>query len=42
MRIYQEEILGPVLAVVRVSSYAETVKLINEYAIGNGCRHLHP
>ncbi|WP_353962020.1 aldehyde dehydrogenase family protein [Crenobacter oryzisoli] len=36
MRIYQEEILGPVLAVVCVPSYTETVKLINEHAIRKG------
>ncbi|MDN0083260.1 CoA-acylating methylmalonate-semialdehyde dehydrogenase [Crenobacter sp. SG2305] len=36
MRIYQEEIFGPVLAVVRVPSYEEAVKLINEHAFGNG------
>ena len=36
MRIYKEEIFGPVLSVVRVDSYAEGVKLINENPYGNG------
>ncbi|RXZ44934.1 CoA-acylating methylmalonate-semialdehyde dehydrogenase [Crenobacter cavernae] len=36
MRIYQEEIFGPVLAVVRAKSYDEAVKLVNEHAFGNG------
>ncbi|GLY19834.1 CoA-acylating methylmalonate-semialdehyde dehydrogenase [Kineosporia rhizophila] len=36
MEIYTEEIFGPVLSVVRVSSYAEGVELINANAYGNG------
>jgi malonate-semialdehyde dehydrogenase (acetylating)/methylmalonate-semialdehyde dehydrogenase len=36
MRIYKEEIFGPVLAIVRVDSYAAAVKLINEHEFGNG------
>jgi len=36
MSIYQEEIFGPVLAVIRVSSYAEALKLVNEHPYGNG------
>ena len=36
MRIYQEEIFGPVLCVVRVSSYDEAVDLINTHVYGNG------
>ncbi len=36
MRIYQEEIFGPVLCVVRVSSYDEAVDLINAHVYGNG------
>jgi malonate-semialdehyde dehydrogenase (acetylating)/methylmalonate-semialdehyde dehydrogenase len=36
MRIYQEEIFGPVLCVVRVSSYDEAVELINAHVYGNG------
>lgn len=36
MRIYQEEIFGPVLSVVRASSYEEAVALINGHEYGNG------
>jgi malonate-semialdehyde dehydrogenase (acetylating)/methylmalonate-semialdehyde dehydrogenase len=36
MRIYQEEIFGPVLCVVRVDSYDEAVELINAHVYGNG------
>ena len=36
MRIYNEEIFGPVLAVVRVKSYDEAVDLINAHEYGNG------
>ncbi|RMC94743.1 methylmalonate-semialdehyde dehydrogenase (CoA acylating) [Aquitalea palustris] len=36
MTIYQEEIFGPVLAVVRVDSLDATVRLINQHAYGNG------
>ncbi|PJJ71044.1 malonate-semialdehyde dehydrogenase (acetylating)/methylmalonate-semialdehyde dehydrogenase [Diaminobutyricimonas aerilata] len=35
-RVYSEEIFGPVLAIVRVSSYEEGVALINSGAFGNG------
>ncbi|MEU6744581.1 CoA-acylating methylmalonate-semialdehyde dehydrogenase, partial [Streptosporangium sandarakinum] len=35
-RVHTEEIFGPVLAVVRVSSYAEGLKLINDGEYGNG------
>ena len=35
-RVYTEEIFGPVLAIVRVSSYEEGVALINSGAFGNG------
>ncbi|GGF19348.1 CoA-acylating methylmalonate-semialdehyde dehydrogenase [Subtercola lobariae] len=35
-RAYTEEIFGPVLAIVRVASYDEGVRLINEGAFGNG------
>lgn len=39
MRIYREEIFGPVLCCVRVPSFADAVKLINahEYANGVSC-----
>jgi malonate-semialdehyde dehydrogenase (acetylating) / methylmalonate-semialdehyde dehydrogenase len=36
MRIYKEEIFGPVLACVRVKDFAEAVDLINEHEFGNG------
>jgi malonate-semialdehyde dehydrogenase (acetylating)/methylmalonate-semialdehyde dehydrogenase len=36
MDVYREEIFGPVLSVVRVSSYAEAVELINANEYGNG------
>ncbi len=36
MIIYQEEIFGPVLCVVRVNSFAEAVDMINAHAYGNG------
>lgn len=36
MRIYQEEIFGPVLVVVRVEDYAAGLELINEHEFGNG------
>ncbi len=36
MRIYQEEIFGPVLSVVRADSYEEGLKLCNDHEYGNG------
>lgn len=36
MRIYKEEIFGPVLAIVRVPDFATAVKMINEHEYGNG------
>ncbi len=36
MRIYREEIFGPVLSVVRVHSFDEAVDLINAHEYGNG------
>jgi len=35
-KVYKDEIFGPVLAVVRVSSYEEGLELINNGAYGNG------
>ncbi len=35
-KVYQDEIFGPVLSVVRVSSYDEGLKLINSSQFGNG------
>ena len=36
MRIYKEEIFGPVLVCVRVKDFAEAVKLVNDHEYGNG------
>jgi malonate-semialdehyde dehydrogenase (acetylating) / methylmalonate-semialdehyde dehydrogenase len=36
MRIYKEEIFGPVLACVRVASFADALALINAHEFGNG------
>ena len=36
MRIYKEEIFGPVLSVVRVNSFEDATKLINDHEFGNG------
>ena len=36
MRIYQEEIFGPVLSVVRANDYAEAVDLPMKHSYGNG------
>ncbi|MEM5461200.1 CoA-acylating methylmalonate-semialdehyde dehydrogenase [Paraburkholderia phytofirmans] len=36
MRIYKEEIFGPVLACVRVKDFGEAVSLINAHEFGNG------
>ena len=36
MRIYKEEIFGPVLSCVRVADFAEAVQIINEHEFGNG------
>jgi malonate-semialdehyde dehydrogenase (acetylating)/methylmalonate-semialdehyde dehydrogenase len=36
MRIYKEEIFGPVLTVLRADSYDEALKLTNDHEYGNG------
>ncbi|MFC5504288.1 MULTISPECIES: CoA-acylating methylmalonate-semialdehyde dehydrogenase [Hyphomicrobiales] len=36
MRIYKEEIFGPVLSVLRAESYDEALKLTNDHEYGNG------
>ena len=36
MRIYKEEIFGPVLSVVRVDDFNEATKLVNDHEFGNG------
>ncbi len=37
MRIYREEIFGPVLSVVRAKDFEEALGLINAHEFGNGC-----
>jgi malonate-semialdehyde dehydrogenase (acetylating)/methylmalonate-semialdehyde dehydrogenase len=36
MRIYKEEIFGPVLSVVRAKDFDEALELVNEHEFGNG------
>ena len=36
MRIYKEEIFGPVLSVVRAKDYSEALSLVNNHEFGNG------
>ena len=36
MRIYREEIFGPVLGVVRVNNFEKALELINQHEYGNG------
>ena len=36
MRIYQEEIFGPVLSCVRVADFAEALTLVNSHPLANG------
>src|SRR5690606_37608792 len=36
MRIYREEVFGPVLAIVRVPSYEDALQLVNAHEFGNG------
>ena len=36
MRIYKEEIFGPVLSVIRVKDFDSAVKLVNDHELGNG------
>jgi len=36
MRIYKEEIFGPVLSVVRAATYEDALRLPNEHEMGNG------
>jgi malonate-semialdehyde dehydrogenase (acetylating) / methylmalonate-semialdehyde dehydrogenase len=35
-RVYDDEVFGPVLSVVRVGSYGEAVRLVNDNPYGNG------
>jgi malonate-semialdehyde dehydrogenase (acetylating)/methylmalonate-semialdehyde dehydrogenase len=36
MRIYREDIFGPVLCVVRVAGFEDALRLVNEHEFGNG------
>ncbi len=36
MKIYREEIFGPVLGIVRVNNFETALKLVNEHEFGNG------
>jgi len=36
MRIYKEEIFGPVLSIVRVKDFQSAVDLVNDHELGNG------
>jgi len=36
MRVYQEEIFGPVLTMVRVETFDEAIQLVNDHEYGNG------
>ena len=36
MKIYKEEIFGPVLSVVRANNYDEALQLVNDHEFGNG------
>jgi len=37
MKIYREEIFGPVLSIVRVPSFDQALALIDAHEFGNGC-----
>jgi malonate-semialdehyde dehydrogenase (acetylating)/methylmalonate-semialdehyde dehydrogenase len=37
MKVYDDEIFGPVLALVRADTYDEALDLVNENRYGNGC-----
>jgi len=36
MRIYREEIFGPILSIVRAGSFNEALELVNDHEFGNG------
>jgi len=36
MKIYKEEIFGPVLSIVRARNYEDAIKLVNNHEFGNG------
>ena len=36
MKIYEEEIFGPVLSIIRAENYEEALSLVNDHKFGNG------
>ena len=42
MRIYKEEIFGPVLACVRAKDFGEALQMVNDHEFGNGCSIFTP
>ena len=36
MRVYREEIFGPVLGIVRVKTFEDALRLVNDHEFGNG------
>ena len=36
MKIYKDEIFGPVLSIIRTDTYEAAIKLVNEHEFGNG------
>ena len=36
MKIYKEEIFGPVLSIIRAKNYEEALNLVNDHEFGNG------
>ena len=36
MKIYQDEVFGPVLSVVRAATYQDAIRLVNDNCYGNG------
>ena len=41
MRIYKEEIFGPVLSVVRAKNFDEALKLVNDHEFGKWCKYFY-
>jgi malonate-semialdehyde dehydrogenase (acetylating)/methylmalonate-semialdehyde dehydrogenase len=37
MRVYREEIFGPVLCIMRVSTFDQAIELVNSHEYANGC-----
>ena len=41
MRIYKEEIFGPVLSVVRAKDFNEALQLVNDHEFGNWGKYIY-